>query len=169
MSEDDKRYTFENCGDNRLKTAGGKSKGHFVDPMLKLYRHIPLMLLANTDVPNGHAKSEGITTLRLSSAINSPLSSVMEHLSCLERIVRSFLGKVANFVPRRDKTGFLCEPWRNAKWSEQKQAACLSAYHRISRKICQYPNLAWTFATGTNSHVAWYTKHIHLEKLVPTI
>ena len=55
MSDEDKKYVFENCGDNRLKTNAGSSSGHFVDPMLKLYRNIPLMLLANTDVPNGYA------------------------------------------------------------------------------------------------------------------
>ena len=68
MSEDDKRYIFENCGDNRLKTSTGKGKGHFVDPMLKLYKHIPLMLLANTDVSNGHAN--GTRAILQSIALN---------------------------------------------------------------------------------------------------
>ena len=57
MSDIDQRYTFENCGDNRVtsRSGGAKGKGHFVDPLLKLYFGIPLMLLTNEDVPNGHA------------------------------------------------------------------------------------------------------------------
>ena len=55
MQEEDKRYIYQNCGDNCLKTSSHQAGGHFVDPLLKLYKHIPLMLLSNTDVKNGHA------------------------------------------------------------------------------------------------------------------
>lgn len=52
----DKDHIYETCGDYRLKqTMGGRRGGNFVDPLLKLYYHAPLMLVANEDVPNGHA------------------------------------------------------------------------------------------------------------------
>jgi hypothetical protein len=50
------QYIYENCPDHRVELkAGAKKKGHFVDPLLKLYYQIPLMLVSNDDVPNGHA------------------------------------------------------------------------------------------------------------------
>jgi hypothetical protein len=52
----DRAHIYQHCGDHRLKTKSGfKSGGHFVDPLLKLYYHTPLMLVTNDDVPNGHA------------------------------------------------------------------------------------------------------------------
>jgi PIF1-like helicase len=52
------KYIYENCPDHKVKLKGGDKKrrpGHSVDPLLKLYYHIPLMLVSNEDVPNGHA------------------------------------------------------------------------------------------------------------------
>ena len=46
MGSSERQYIFENCADHRVtvksksKKGGGGSKGHFVDPMLKLHYHI---------------------------------------------------------------------------------------------------------------------------------
>ena len=48
-------YTFQNCGDAKFRTTSSLGKGHFVDPLLKLHHGMPLMMLSNDDVPNGHA------------------------------------------------------------------------------------------------------------------
>jgi hypothetical protein len=49
-------YIYENCPDHRVQVKSSYRRcGHHVDPLLKLYYHIPLMLLSNDDVPNGHA------------------------------------------------------------------------------------------------------------------
>ena len=55
MQREDTDYLLENCGDHSVRVQSKGNKGHFVDPLLKLYYHIPLMLVANDDVPNGHA------------------------------------------------------------------------------------------------------------------
>ena len=55
MGTDDRQFIYENCGDHRLQSRVMGRKGHFVDPMLKLYYQAPLMLVSNDDVPNGHA------------------------------------------------------------------------------------------------------------------
>jgi hypothetical protein len=51
----DKQYIYEHCSDHRVSARIKGRRGHFVDPMLKLYYHVPLMLVSNEDVPNGHA------------------------------------------------------------------------------------------------------------------
>ena len=64
MTPQDELYFFEICADNRVTTGkGSNGKGHFVDPLLKLYNGVPLMLLRNEDVPNGHAKGTRVTLL----------------------------------------------------------------------------------------------------------
>ena len=56
LSNQDKQFIYENCADNNVQSKSrGRGKGHFVDPMLKLYYHIPLMLVTNKDVSRGHA------------------------------------------------------------------------------------------------------------------
>jgi hypothetical protein len=55
MGTQDRQYIYENCGDHCVRAKVYGRKGHFVDPMLKLYHGIPLMLVSNDDVPNGHA------------------------------------------------------------------------------------------------------------------
>ena len=55
MAPADIKHIYTNCSDSRIKTKDGFGSGHFVDPLLKLYRWMPLMLLSNEDVPNGHA------------------------------------------------------------------------------------------------------------------
>ena len=55
MQKEDTNYLLENCGDSRLRVQAKGNKGHFVDPLLKLYYQAPLMLVSNDDVPNGHA------------------------------------------------------------------------------------------------------------------
>ena len=51
----DRHHIFQHCGDSRVATGSASNKGHFVDPLLKLCQHSPLMLVSNDDVPNGHA------------------------------------------------------------------------------------------------------------------
>jgi hypothetical protein len=56
LQEQDRLYIYENCGDHLVTSGSGKgNRGHFLDPLLKLYFHVPLMLVSNDDVPNGHA------------------------------------------------------------------------------------------------------------------
>jgi hypothetical protein len=55
MGLTDRHYIYEHCGDHRVRARIKGRRGHFVDPMLKLYYHVPLMLVSNEDVPNGHA------------------------------------------------------------------------------------------------------------------
>jgi hypothetical protein len=70
----DLQYIFENCGDYQVTTSGGRTgKGHFVDPLLKLYHHIPLMFVSNDDVPNGHANG---TRVILQSVVLKPTSQL---------------------------------------------------------------------------------------------
>lgn len=70
MSVSDIKYVYENCGDHRLRTYSPQGRGgHFVDPLLKLYYHAPLMLLTNDDVPNGHANG---TRVRLEAVVLKP-------------------------------------------------------------------------------------------------
>jgi hypothetical protein len=45
---------WSQCKDTDI-TTGGKQSKKYVDPFLKLYKHIPLMYTENTDVPNGEA------------------------------------------------------------------------------------------------------------------
>ena len=55
MAQTDINHIYSSCSDARVKTKDGFGSGHFVDPMMKLYRWMPLMLLSNEDVVNGHA------------------------------------------------------------------------------------------------------------------
>jgi hypothetical protein len=55
MGLGDRYYIYEYCADHRVRARIKGRRGHFVDPMLKLYYHVPLMLVSNEDVPNGHA------------------------------------------------------------------------------------------------------------------
>ncbi|CAB9531253.1 helicase PIF1 [Seminavis robusta] len=56
LKNTDKHFIYENCPDHRVTAKKGRStRGHFADPMLKLYYGLPLMLVTNEDVPNGHA------------------------------------------------------------------------------------------------------------------
>ena len=73
----DIQYIYENCGDYRATTGARSSKGHFVDPFLKLYHNIPLMFVSNEDVPNGHANG---TRVLLKQVILTP-GSVPELIS----------------------------------------------------------------------------------------
>lgn len=69
LEEEDKRYIYERCGDSCVRAKSsyrGSKSGHFVDPLLKLYRHIPLMLVSNDDVTNGHANG---TRVRLEKVV----------------------------------------------------------------------------------------------------
>ena len=71
LDEVDRAYIYEHCGDSNVRTVssykgqGGRG-GHFVDPLLKLYHHAPLMLVSNDDVPNGHANG---TRVRLEQVV----------------------------------------------------------------------------------------------------
>ena len=65
----DLKYLFQNCGDFRVTTTTRGGKGHFVDPLLKLYYNIPLMFVSNDDVPNGHANG---TRVLLKSIVLNP-------------------------------------------------------------------------------------------------
>jgi PIF1-like helicase/Ulp1 protease family, C-terminal catalytic domain/Helitron helicase-like domain at N-terminus len=51
----DLKFLYEHCGDHRVSVKHRGKKGHFVDLLLKLYHHAPLMFVSNDDVPNGHA------------------------------------------------------------------------------------------------------------------
>jgi hypothetical protein len=55
LCQGDILYIYEHCGDHVVQSRTRGNKGHFVDPLLKLYHHIPLMFISNDDVPNGHA------------------------------------------------------------------------------------------------------------------
>jgi len=46
---------LNSCCDADVKSHGGSTKGHFVDPLLKLCVGCPLMLTSNDDVSNGLA------------------------------------------------------------------------------------------------------------------
>lgn len=77
MEERDKLYVYENCGDHCVQAKPefrrtSKKGGHFVDPLLKLYKGIPLMLVSNDDVPNGHANG---TRVRLEAVITKASAS----------------------------------------------------------------------------------------------
>ena len=69
----DLNYIFEHCGDHQVSTSGRGKKGHFVDPLLKLYLHIPLMFTSNDDVPNGYANG---TRVLLLSVVLKPFTSL---------------------------------------------------------------------------------------------
>ena len=73
LQPEDIHYIFEHCGDHQVSTSGRGNKGHFVDPLLKLYLHIPLMFTSNDDVPNGHANG---TRVLLLSVVLKPLTSL---------------------------------------------------------------------------------------------
>jgi hypothetical protein len=60
LQSSDRKFIWENCGDHCLTLKGKKRKGHFVDPLLKLYHNAPLMLVANEDVSNGHANGSRV-------------------------------------------------------------------------------------------------------------
>jgi PIF1-like helicase len=55
LSASNRQYIYEHCSDHTIRDQTRNRKGHFVDPLLKLYYHAPLMLVTNDDVPNGHA------------------------------------------------------------------------------------------------------------------
>jgi hypothetical protein len=77
--DDNRNYIYENCPDQRVAVkTGGKNKGHFVDPLLKLYYHIPLMLVSNDDVPNGHANG---TRVLLEAVVLNEGESAIETIS----------------------------------------------------------------------------------------
>ena len=84
LPKEDKEYIFQNCTDSRLKTGGAKStSGHFVDPLLKLYKGIRLMLLTNTDVPNGHANGTRVILQSVVLLENKSFESIqLEGVSC---------------------------------------------------------------------------------------
>jgi hypothetical protein len=96
MGEDDKEHVYENCGDHKLRAKVFGRNAHFVDPMLKLHCRIPLMLVTNDDVPNGHANGtrvllegvvlkDGITTeIMLVDGIRCPSvdASNVNHFVC---------------------------------------------------------------------------------------
>jgi hypothetical protein len=83
LPDEDRLYIYENCGDHFVQMIGRGRKGHFVDPLLKLYFHIPLMLVSNDDVPNGHANG---TRVLLEAVILKPtitLSTIiLDGLQC---------------------------------------------------------------------------------------
>ena len=46
-----KDYCYQQCGENDCIWSESKC----IDPVLKLYMNCPIMLLKNTDIPNGQA------------------------------------------------------------------------------------------------------------------
>ena len=50
MEAQDMQYIYKHCGDYRVQTKVYGKDSHFVNPLLKLYYHIPLMLVSNDDV-----------------------------------------------------------------------------------------------------------------------
>jgi hypothetical protein len=85
LSAEDRRYVYEHCGDNKVTVRGmsKQSKGHFVDPLLKLYYHAPLMLVSNDDVPNGHANGTRVLLETVVLKSNTQLSTVsIDNLEC---------------------------------------------------------------------------------------
>jgi hypothetical protein len=59
VDEVSEKYIHVHCADCDVKTAS--SRGHAVDPMLKLYLGIPLILVENRDVPAGYANGSRVT------------------------------------------------------------------------------------------------------------
>jgi len=89
--------------------------GHFVDLMLKLHYRIPLMLVTNDDVPNGHANGtrvvlesvvlkEGISPSKVSlDGLECPAvdASEVDHFACTsETISKSDPVKTFHIKPR---------------------------------------------------------------------
>ena len=68
----DQHHIQQHCGDSRVATGTASNKGHFVDPLLKVCRHSPFMLVTNDDVPNGHAN--GTRVLLESVVLNHGIS-----------------------------------------------------------------------------------------------
>ena len=84
MVDGDKQHIYEHCGDHRVQAKfRGQKGGHFVDPLLKLYYHAPLMLLTNDDVPNGHANGTRVLleAVVLKDSV-TPQSLVIDGLKC---------------------------------------------------------------------------------------
>ena len=94
--------------DNRVRALVKGRKGHFVDPLLKLYYHAPLMLVSNDDVPNGHANGTRVlleslvlkadammnTMLVDGKACNSVDACDVHHLVCSMENDRSKIFKI---------------------------------------------------------------------------
>jgi len=118
LGENDKHYLLENCGDQRVKAKVMGKNGHFVDLMLKLHYRIPLMLVTNNDVPNGHANGtrvvlesvvlkEGVSPSKVSlDGLECPTvdTSDVDHFVCTsETVSKSDPVKMFHIKPRSMK------------------------------------------------------------------
>jgi hypothetical protein len=88
FKDSENNYLYQNCPDHRVKVKSSfNNSGHLVDPLLKLYYHVPLMLVSNEDVPNGHANGtrvllEGVV-LAHNSPTHNPETITFDGLPCL--------------------------------------------------------------------------------------
>jgi hypothetical protein len=152
MGVQDVRYVYGNCSDHRVRAKIRGRKGHFLDPLLKLYHHIPLMLVSNVDVPNGHAKGtrvllEGVVlkervvpgTVSI-DGLQCPLvdASSVEHLVC------SLVDSREKLFHIQPKT-FLC----TVKAPVPKQfGGCTGVSVQFSASLTQFPLLVNNATTG---------------------
>jgi hypothetical protein len=63
VDEASEKYIHLHCSDCDVKTAS--KRGHAVDPMLKLYLGIPLILVENQDVQAGYANGSRVTPSKI--------------------------------------------------------------------------------------------------------
>jgi PIF1-like helicase/Helitron helicase-like domain at N-terminus len=108
MGVQDKQYVYENCGAHRVRARVQGRQGHFVDPMLKLYHHIPLMFVSNEDVPNGHANG---TRVLLEGIVLKedivPSTLLIDGLKCPTVEASSIDHLVCSLVDKKEKIFYI--------------------------------------------------------------
>ena len=152
MNNHDKEYVFENCADNKVTTnsGGSRGKGHFVDPLLKLYYGVPMMLLTNEDVPNGHANGTRVV-----------LKQVVLHDDAVPK-VEAFDGTNCRCVHADDVMHLLCETTSGKLFKiKPKRMTCSlkvpvpaesapkeNSFLKFSTRLTQLPLIANSATTG---------------------
>jgi hypothetical protein len=152
MGVQDKLYVYENCGDHRVRAKIKGRTGHFVDPLLKLYYHVPLMFVSNEDVPNGHANGTRVLLEGVVLKENVlPETLSIDGLQCLavdatyiEHLICSLVDNSEKIFLIQSKT-FLCL----VKAPIPKNlGGCTSASVNFSMSLTQFPVLVNNATTG---------------------
>ena len=155
MSIQDQQHVFENCGDNRVTTncGGSKGKGHFVDPLLKLYYGVPMMLLTNEDVPNGHANGTRVFLRKVVVNDNADLKvEAFDGTRCrciqagdvMHLICESESGKLFKIKPKR----MTCSMKVPAPTESAPKA---DSFLKFSTRLTQLPLVTNNATTGTQT------------------
>ena len=127
-----------------------RGKGHFVDPLLKLYYGVPMMLLTNEDVPNGHANGTRVV-----------LKQVVLHDDAVPK-VEAFDGTNCRCVHANDVMHLLCETTSGKLFKiKPKRMTCSlkvpvpaesapkeNSFLKFSTRLTQLPLIANSATTG---------------------